>query len=48
MVLQAIPEDVYDEILRVQGEQKRKLKRRYSLEFAVYKIIKEAIKKDKE
>lgn len=47
MVLQAIPEDVYDELLRVQAEEKKKIKRQYSLELAVYKIIKDAKKEKK-
>lgn len=46
MILKAIPDDVYDEIWRVQCEEKKRIKRQFSLELAVYKIIKDAIKKE--
>lgn len=46
MILKAIPDEVYEEIQRVQFEEKKKLKRQYSLELAVYKIIKSTIKKE--
>lgn len=47
MILKAIPDEVYAEIQRVQYEEKKKLKRQYSLELAVYKIIKDNIKEKK-
>lgn len=47
MVLKSIPEDVYKELLRIQGEEKLKNNKQFSLEFAVYKIIKSTIKEKK-
>lgn len=42
--LKAIPEDVYNEILKVQSAEKIKHNKQFSLERAVYKIIKGTIK----
>lgn len=42
--LKDIPEDIYDEIQRVQYEEKKKRKTQYSLVQAVFKIIKESKK----
>lgn len=44
MILKNIPEDVYAELLKVQSEERQKIKRQFSLEKCVYKIIKSTIK----
>lgn len=46
MILKAIPPECYDELLRVQLDEKKKHRKQFSLESAVYKIIKSTIKKD--
>lgn len=45
LLLKGIPEDVYKELLRVQYEQKQKYNKQFSLEQAVYKIIKVSAEK---
>lgn len=42
--LKAIPEDIYNEILKVQSAEKIKHNKQFSLESAVYKIIKSTVK----
>lgn len=46
ITLRAVPADVYDEILRVQSQERLEKRKQFSLESAVYKIIKSTIKKD--
>lgn len=46
ITLKAVPDECRKEILRVQAEERVKHKKQFSLESAVYKIIKSTIKKD--
>lgn len=46
LTLKTIPEDIYRELLRVQGEEKAKRNTQFNLEQTIYKIIKSSIKKD--
>lgn len=39
ILLKKIPEDVYEEIQRVQYEEKKKRKRQYSLVQAIFDIV---------
>lgn len=44
ILLKDIPEDIYKEILRVQGDEKTKRSVQFSLDKTVFKIIKSTIK----
>lgn len=46
ILLKRVPPECYDKILEVQAEERIRTKKQYSLESAVYKIIKSTIKKE--
>jgi len=46
LMLKKLPPECYEELLRVQAAEKIKNQKQFSLESAVYKIIKSTIKKD--
>lgn len=46
ITLRQVPEDVYRELLRVQGQEKARRNTQFNLEQTVYKIIKSNMKKE--